>query len=167
MDMWDAFYGPNAGYAQELYDRYLRDPHSVDEATRTFFESVPAPIEARPSTNGRSAQRSSAVAVSERAAPALDPLKIVTAARLARSIREYGHLEAHINPLGPPGEGDPMLRAETHGLTEEDLRAWSERVREPIERGSDVFCYFKHEEKGAGPVFAERMSALIGAAAPG
>jgi 2-oxoglutarate dehydrogenase E1 component len=37
MDMWDAFYGPNAGYAQELYERYLHDPESVDGATRAFF----------------------------------------------------------------------------------------------------------------------------------
>jgi uncharacterized protein YecE (DUF72 family) len=59
------------------------------------------------------------------------------------------------------------LRLRKTAYSQEELRAWSERLREPIERGSDVFCYFKHEEKGAGPVFAERMSALIGAAAPG
>jgi ABC-type polysaccharide/polyol phosphate transport system ATPase subunit len=32
------FYGPNLGYALELYERYREDPESVDERTREFFE---------------------------------------------------------------------------------------------------------------------------------
>ena len=32
------FHGPNAGYVLDLYERYQRDPASVDAATRAFFE---------------------------------------------------------------------------------------------------------------------------------
>ncbi|HEX6799959.1 MAG TPA: 2-oxoglutarate dehydrogenase E1 component, partial [Ktedonobacterales bacterium] len=52
-----------------------------------------------------------------------DVTLVVRAARLARSIREYGHLAAHIDPLGTSGPGDPMLDLATHGLTEPDLKA--------------------------------------------
>src|SRR5689334_17413642 len=31
------FYGPNAGYVLELYERYRQDPDSVDAATRALF----------------------------------------------------------------------------------------------------------------------------------
>ena len=31
------FHGPNAGYAQELYERYQEDPNAVDASTRAFF----------------------------------------------------------------------------------------------------------------------------------
>ena len=41
-DRWERFYGPNAGYVLELYERYQADPTSVDEATRAFFEQSPA-----------------------------------------------------------------------------------------------------------------------------
>ena len=53
-----------------------------------------------------------------------DALRIVLAARLARSIREYGHLAARIDPLGaPPPERPDARPGETHGLTDADLAA--------------------------------------------
>jgi 2-oxoglutarate dehydrogenase E1 component len=157
MNAREAFYGPNVGYALELYERYLADPDSVDAATRSFFEQL-GPLEdgqglvatlARPTTetpvssrnghvaeappspgNGGSAAASPPQPVapsSARRAPqekvsGSEVLKVVTAARLARGIREYGHLCANIDPLGGPRPGDPMLDPATHHLTEEDLR---------------------------------------------
>ncbi len=155
MDRWDAFYGPNAGYALELYERYQRDPEAVDPATRAFFDRLGAEngagdgagggdgavaAVARPAAtaagNGRAANGSggaTAVATRERppeadtARPAFvaagDVARVVGAARLARSIREYGHLAADIDPLGAPRPGDPMLDPATHGISEADLAA--------------------------------------------
>jgi hypothetical protein len=41
------FYGPNLGYAMELYERYRENPDSVDERTREFFETwSPSQVEA-------------------------------------------------------------------------------------------------------------------------
>ena len=43
MNNWDMFYGPNAGYALDLFERYRQDPTSVDAAARAFFDSTPPP----------------------------------------------------------------------------------------------------------------------------
>ncbi|HEX6506782.1 MAG TPA: 2-oxoglutarate dehydrogenase E1 component, partial [Chloroflexota bacterium] len=146
MNTWEALYGPNVGYALELYERYLADPESVDPATRAVFEQMapngadnaviatlarptsPTPVSA--SSNGaRSPQPSApttAPDLAETATPSPvadsdDVYRIVVAARLARGIREYGHLAANIDPLGGPRPGDPMLEAETHHITDADL----------------------------------------------
>ncbi len=104
MDMWNDFQGPNAGYVLELYERYRQDPNSVDAATRAYFERWTPPAEA------------------VIAAPAPDIDKIMGAVNLAQAIREYGHLEAQLDPLGSQPPGDPGLNPATHGITEEDLR---------------------------------------------
>jgi uncharacterized protein YecE (DUF72 family) len=44
---------------------------------------------------------------------------------------------------------------------DEDIRAWAARIRDALQRGADVFCYFKHEEKGVGPIYAERLAELV------
>src|SRR5258708_10643278 len=120
MTTWDDFYGPNAGYAVELYERYQRDPRSVDEATRIFFERIAPPNGASvEGTGARTAAQELAVGPVETDQVA----KIVGAARLARGIREYGHLAARIDPLGTPPPGDPMLDPATHGLSDADLAA--------------------------------------------
>jgi 2-oxoglutarate dehydrogenase E1 component len=104
MDIWNDFQGPNAGYVLELYERYRQDPNSVDAATRAYFERWTPPAEG-------------AIAAP---APAID--KIMGAVNLAQAIREYGHLEAQLDPLGSQPTGDPGLNPATHGISEEDLR---------------------------------------------
>ncbi len=41
MDGLAMFHGPNAGYVLDLYDRYLRDPESIDHQTRALFAAMP------------------------------------------------------------------------------------------------------------------------------
>jgi 2-oxoglutarate dehydrogenase E1 component len=101
------FHGPNEGYILELYERYQRNPHAVDAATRAFFERWAPP---EPPVNG------SAVLAS------IVTEKAVGAANLAQAIREYGHLAAQLDPLGSAPINDPSLRLDTHGVSEEDLR---------------------------------------------
>src|SRR5204863_1624472 len=50
-----------------------------------------------------------------------DVTRVVGAAALAQSIREYGHLAARIDPLGAEPPGDPELEAATHGIRDWDL----------------------------------------------
>jgi uncharacterized protein YecE (DUF72 family) len=51
------------------------------------------------------------------------------------------------------------LRRERYGRIR--LARWAERIGTALDQGTDVFCYFKHEDKGAGPVFAERLARIL------
>jgi len=107
MDLWREFHGPNAAYVLELYERYRRDPHSMDPVTREAFARLAVPVEdSGPPAGG----------------PAPEPAKIAGAVNLAQAIRGYGHLAARLDPLGRPPHGDPSLEPSAHGLSEEDLR---------------------------------------------
>ena len=56
-DDWQDFYGPNAGYIAELYERYLRDPNSVDAADRERFARWSEPPDRRRVSTGRPCRR--------------------------------------------------------------------------------------------------------------
>ncbi|CAN5534030.1 2-oxoglutarate dehydrogenase E1 component [soil metagenome] len=105
MSGWQEFSGLNRGYVLELYDRYRQDPASVDADTRRHFEQWAPAEESRATVEGLPLQ------------------KIVGAVNLAQSIRRYGHLAAQLDPLGSRPVGDPSLRPDTHGVTEDDLRS--------------------------------------------
>ena len=109
----ETFYGPNAGYVLELYERYLQDPSSVDAATRSVFDKWSqegqVPLKAE---EGR-ADGHAPFNVSD----------VVAATSLAAAIRSRGHLGAHLDPLGTEPLGDPALLPETHGITNEELAA--------------------------------------------
>jgi 2-oxoglutarate dehydrogenase E1 component len=102
-DSLDEFYGPNAGYVAELFERYQRDPNAVDPPTRAFFAdwqpaTAPQPILSAPS------------------APAS-----AGAAALAQAIRFFGHLGAQLDPLGSLPRTDSILDPATHGAGQADL----------------------------------------------
>ncbi len=102
---WQEFTGLNRGYVLELYEKYRHDASSVDAETRALFERWTPPSELAPVPEGIPLQ------------------KVVGAVSLAQSIRMYGHLAARLDPLGTRvGGGDPSLLAETHDVTEDDLR---------------------------------------------
>jgi uncharacterized protein YecE (DUF72 family) len=64
---------------------------------------------------------------------------------------------------GPiPAEPFAYLRLRKEQYMDEELRTWAARMRAALDQDRDVFCYFKHEDKGAGAIYAERMSELIG-----
>jgi uncharacterized protein YecE (DUF72 family) len=47
------------------------------------------------------------------------------------------------------------FRLRDEGYQESDIRRWAETIRElPV---GDAFVYFKHEEQGLGPEFAQRL----------
>lgn len=121
---WRDFHGANAGYAAELYDRFLRDPDSVDAETRAFFrESPPPPPEARAQPAGELAPAATA--------------KVVAAVNLAQSIRKFGNLAAQIDPLGGKPPGDPSLQGASHGIEEADLAALpAEIIGGPVAEGA-------------------------------
>jgi len=109
MPAWGEFAGLNRGYVLELYEKYRRDPSSVDAATREVFQQWTPPsadIDEASPISGESLH------------------KAVGAVNLAQSIRRYGHLAARLDPLGLRSPlGDPSLSPENYGITVEDLRA--------------------------------------------
>jgi 2-oxoglutarate dehydrogenase E1 component len=113
MNPWDQFSGANAGYVYELYERYQRDPSSVDEATRRAFATwTPAdPI----APFAPDAPTAADAPVSLQAG--------IAAFNLAESIRRFGHLAAQLDPLGFHDPiGDPSLSPASHGLTTDTLK---------------------------------------------
>src|SRR6266516_997073 len=111
MNDLEAFYGPNAGYVIELYDRYRQNPASVDNVTRAIFDTWSPESQLATEQGQGTTAESTPAAVS----------KIVAASALAHAIRSRGHLGAHLDPLGSEPLGDPALLMETYGISEEDL----------------------------------------------
>src|SRR6187549_1538495 len=109
MPAWGDVTGLNRGYVLELYEKFRRDPASVDAATRELFEQwtpPPADLEEPATATGASLH------------------KAVGAVNVAQSIRRYGHLAAPLDPLGLRKPlGDPSLSPENYGITVDDLRA--------------------------------------------
>lgn len=54
------------------------------------------------------------------------------------------------------------LRLRDTEYSDEEIAGWAKRLKPALAAGNDVYCYFKHEDKGAGPVFAERLESMLG-----
>jgi uncharacterized protein YecE (DUF72 family) len=53
------------------------------------------------------------------------------------------------------------LRLRDEGYEDADLVRWAERVAEMRSRWRDTFVYFKHEDEGKGPEFAQRFMRAV------
>jgi len=114
------------GYVEALYESFLREPASVPEDWRRFFEALPpdgAPA-ARPTF--RPASIFSPAGCDGR--HAADCGRVTDAAvrqerldLLVRAYRVRGHLAARIDPLGRPRPVPPELDPAFYGLTEADM----------------------------------------------
>lgn len=113
------FHGPNAGYVLDLYERFSRDPSSVDEGWRAYLSSLsPADVQRL-----ESAAAPAAAAPSAGAAAGVDLQKVFAARELGRAIRSRGHTAARLDPLGFDPRPDPVVEPSRYGLTDDDLAA--------------------------------------------
>ena len=94
------------------------DLNAVDAQTREFFAGWTPPA-----ADGDLAAEASAAAPAAALTGQPPVAKVVGATNLAQSIREYGHLQAQLDPLGSPPPGDPSLALDAHGIDENDLRS--------------------------------------------
>ena len=140
--MTDIFNTMNAGYAQAMYEQYLRDPGSLDEAWRALFEDgvaglaplspleiVTASADVPPEPGGASLAAVPAAGIRAAApraappAPSEDDLQAVAhAASVVKAFRTHGHLGARLDPLGTEPVADPAYDPASIGLTEEAMR---------------------------------------------
>src|SRR6185436_5554152 len=97
----------NKDYVAEQYRRYQDDPSSVDEQWRLFFAGFEL-----------ASERNGAALAAPVGAPSSGTVEV---ADLVHSYRELGHLVEHLNPLGPPPVGHPLLAPSEFGATEADL----------------------------------------------
>lgn len=95
--------GPNADFLEELWERFQKDPNSVDPSFRTYFASLKtSPSIPTPTATGA-------------------PLNL-RVAYLISSYRTYGHLMAKINPIRTEEAALPwQLQLERFGFTSADL----------------------------------------------
>lgn len=116
----------NLDYIDDLYVQYVRDPSSVSEGWRQYFEQFL--VLDRPDPSLDKTQKSRVPNPSESVS---DPSTMDQALWLSRIqdrvnnlVREYrvrGHLVANLDPLGLPRSETPELSPEMYGLSEEDL----------------------------------------------
>jgi len=104
----------NDAYAAEQFERYRRDPASVEESWRQFFRFAE--------------QAMGGVAPAAGGPAAAGPLhneeyarKVAGAARYTTAIRTYGHFAVQLDPLGAPPPGAAELTLECFGIAEADL----------------------------------------------
>jgi uncharacterized protein YecE (DUF72 family) len=59
------------------------------------------------------------------------------------------------------GEPFAYLRLRKTRYPRVEMAEWAERIRGALDAGRDVWCYFKHEEKGKGPRYARQLARLL------
>ena len=93
----------------------------------------------------------------------LDP-----ALRIAFDFRHPSWDDVDISPAVRVNDWDAhapfrYLRFRDPPYTPDDLRELAEPIRALVERGVDVYAYFKHEDEPTAPLYAERLLALTAA----
>ncbi|MDA8193150.1 MAG: 2-oxoglutarate dehydrogenase E1 component [Thermaerobacter sp.] len=129
-----SLYGPNAGYALELYERYQTDPLAVDENTREFFRQWgPQTLQLLTGATSETVRTTADTSHSGLIA------HVVKARQLARNIREFGHLQSQSDPLNVSPRrvvDDP----EVLGLQDADLAALPDTIVWPKQASSTGNC---------------------------
>lgn len=149
---WELYYGPNLGYIEEMYERFLRDPNEVDPAIRASFEKWGPPPSDGANSNVNVNPPLKVSSDGSNSVKTIDPAfikKIVDAGKLVRNIRMYGHLAADNDPLRlTPLPDVRLLDPATFKLTGEDLEAmpasliWEE-APESIRNGKQAIEHLK------------------------
>jgi 2-oxoglutarate dehydrogenase E1 component len=93
--------GYNLGVIEEAYQRWRKDPASVDESWRLFFEGFDLGLLQKPA-GCTEAQQTALI-------------------RLINAYRGLGHLLARLDPLSLPPESTPALALSQFGFTDADL----------------------------------------------
>jgi len=107
---------PNLDFVEELYQRYLADPATVEPGWRGYFAGWPNPAPAGARPNGQPAGQAAA-----QASDGTDSAFQLRVDRLVQAYRERGHLQADLDPLDPGRAAHEHLGLADAGLSEADL----------------------------------------------
>ncbi|WP_264435610.1 2-oxoglutarate dehydrogenase E1 component [Coxiella endosymbiont of Dermacentor marginatus] len=115
----------NAGYIEMLYENFLRDPNNVNKEWRHYFRSL-SNNTAVLDISHSSIQKEFFELSSQKAytIPSVKPTSNQTAVDLLiEAYRQFGHLNAKINPLERDDRPiDPRLELNHYGLTKTDFK---------------------------------------------
>jgi len=140
---FSSLFGGNSVYVEELYERYLSNPQSVDESWKKIFDGLqdnlsdlakevhgPSWTQHKAAVIGQVDPETLAIAaanknkqggVSEEALHQAS-FESVRALMLIRAFRVRGHLVANLDPLGLAEKGlHPELDPKTYGFGEDDM----------------------------------------------
>ncbi|MDX1974639.1 MAG: 2-oxoglutarate dehydrogenase E1 component [Rickettsiales bacterium] len=135
------FFGGNGAYIEELFERYLTNPASVDESWRQLFQEATggASASARKASWTKITTRvigaeepkdeKPAASKDKKAAPAISQEQIekfahdsIRAIMMVRAYRVRGHLIANLDPLGLEVNAyHPELDPATYGFSDKDM----------------------------------------------
>ncbi|MGQ0561706.1 MAG: 2-oxoglutarate dehydrogenase E1 subunit family protein, partial [Gemmatimonadota bacterium] len=109
---FDQFDPGNAAYVQALYEDFVSNPASVDEAWRNYFsQTTTSPLAA----TAPEAVTGGVSVLQLRAARAFG--------ELVDAIRLHGHRAARLDPLGARRTGHPLLDPQRHGATLQEIES--------------------------------------------
>ena len=133
-------FGSNAVFIEELYEKYIQDPNSVDPEWQQYFKElndnaedvIKSVVGAAWNPNGNrvigAVDKTTARDVKKAAndskvkASPQDLFNSMKAANLINAYRTYGHTDVDLDPLGIKKPGvHPELDYKYHGFSEEDL----------------------------------------------
>ncbi|MFI4984083.1 MAG: 2-oxoglutarate dehydrogenase E1 component [Rickettsiales bacterium] len=129
-------FGSNAVFIEELYNRYIQDPNSVDENWRQYFkelndnsQDIQNAVKGAPWSPYTNriigfADKTSEVATPKAPGTASkeDLANCLKASSLISAFRTYGHMGVNLDPLGlNPPRYHSELDFEAHGFEESDL----------------------------------------------
>jgi 2-oxoglutarate dehydrogenase E1 component len=110
-------------FIENLYQDYSKDPNSVDQELRKFFEGFDFAISSgKASANGSNGQTAVAPQPGLRTTDGVDWRKELGAYRMILGYRNKGHLEAKTNPIRPRKDRGAHIDIGFYGFTEEDLK---------------------------------------------
>lgn len=119
----------NLGFAEEVYYDHLRNPASVSDEWRAYFDSMaadpsvqpPAPTAGGPASSTDPLAGADSVSNGQRESASEAALQHCVD-KIVRAYRVRGHTDAQIDPLGMRGQqSSPELDAASYGLLPEDL----------------------------------------------
>ena len=123
------FNSSNSQYLEEMYEKYLQDPNSVDQSLQYFFCGFEArqteiKVDVQTGVVRRGKMPSEFYQDFEYSSASMPGKNQMDRQErvfeLISAYRKYGHLSAHINPLGQPVLSS-FLNLSEHGLSESEI----------------------------------------------
>ena len=149
-------YLSNSSYIEDLYEQFLKDPQSVAQEWREYFQQLPGKNNSAADVSHAEIQRQFlSLSQQQKRAPistdAQFERKQADVDRLIDAYRNYGHIIAHTNPLNAPSPKPPQLNLDFYpALDSADLDkrfqasslsgASTATLREILASLNDIYC---------------------------